>query len=191
MGIDVYSLTTNRLQLDLLNESHAKELWPYVSDSAISEKMSWEAHKTIDETIAFLRSVEESFKAGRAVSWGIRFEGKMIGVFSVISILRKHRSLIFNKAELAYWLGPEYQGKGIMTEAGEKVLEFAFTKMNLHKIYVGFHEGNKGSKGLIERLKFPYSHMEKEAFMKNGEWINVHYYEMTEKEYTILFKGNL
>ncbi|HTF03195.1 MAG TPA: GNAT family protein, partial [Bacteroidia bacterium] len=92
------------------------------------------------------------------------------------------------KAELAYWIGPEYQGKGYMTEAGGKVLDFAFRKLGLHKIYVGFHEGNKGSKGLIERLKFRYSHTEKEAFSKNNQWVDVPYYEMLEKEYFELYK---
>lgn len=183
-----YTLKTERLRLEVLKKEDAGSLWPYVSDPAVSALMSWEAHKTIQETHAFLDAVDASFEAGRAVSWGLHYEGKIIGVFSVISIHRKHRLLTYDKAELAYWLGPEYQGKGLMTEAGERVLEFAFTQMKLHKIYVGFHNGNKGSKGLIERLRFRYSHLEREAFSKNGEWVDVPYYEMLEKEYFTLYK---
>jgi [ribosomal protein S5]-alanine N-acetyltransferase len=188
MSTDNYSLKTERLQLDLLKESDAEELWPYVSNPEVSRQMSWEAHTDIQTTIDFLSNVQEGFKQGRAVSWGIRLDGKLIGVFSVISIHRIHRSLVYDKAELAYWLGPEFQKRGIMTEAGRKILEFAFNGMKLHKIYVGFHLGNEGSKGLIERLKFRFSHLEREAFKKDGEWIDVHYYEMLEKEYHELYK---
>lgn len=183
-----YNLTTERLQLQLLKTEDAEALWPYVSNPEISALMSWDAHKSLAETVAFLEAVEVSFNNGRAVSWGIYLDEKIVGVFSVISIHRKHRLLTYDKAELAYWLGPEYQGRGIMTEAGVKILDFAFRKMGLHKIYVGFHDGNKGSRGLIERLKFRYSHTEKEAFSKNGIWVDVPYYEMLEKEYYTLYK---
>lgn len=189
MKTEDYTLTTERLQLELLNASHAQELWPYVSNPEISKQMSWEAHQTIEETHVFLKNVAAGFEQGRAISWGIRYEGKIIGVFSVISIVRSHRSLVYNKAELAYWLGPEYQGKGIMTEAGVKVLWFAFEKMGLNKVYVGYHEGNRGSKGLIDRLKFIYSHKEREAFSKNGEWIDVQYYDMLKKDYDKLYNA--
>jgi RimJ/RimL family protein N-acetyltransferase len=188
MNVMNYILYTERLTLDILKESDAIELWPYLSDPTISELMAWDAHKNIEETKLFLEGVTKSFEQGTAITWGIRLEGKIIGVFSIISIKRKHRSLIFNKAELAYWLGREFQGNGYMTEVGWKILEFSFNNLGLNKIYVGHHEGNKGSEGLITRLKFVFSHIEKEAFMKNGKWINVYYYEMLKKEYHKVYK---
>lgn len=183
-----YILATPRLRLEPLKEADVDELWPYVSNPEIPKLMAWAPHKDKQRTLEFVRSVEENFRAGRAISWGVRFEGKLVGVFSIISIVRSHHLLTFDKGELAYWIGPEYQGKGIMTEAGVKVLEFGFNQLKLHKIYVGFHAGNKGSQGLIERLKFRFSHKELEAFSKNNEWVDVFYYDMLEREYRELYK---
>jgi [ribosomal protein S5]-alanine N-acetyltransferase len=183
-----YNISTDRFELKLLSLDDSTGIWPYVSDPEISKLMSWDAHSNISETENFIRGVEENFKKGKAISWGIHFNNEIIGVFSIISILRSHRSLTFDKAELAYWLGPDYQGNGIMTEVGEQVLNFGFTQLHLNKIYVGHHNGNRGSKGLIERLKFKHTHIEKEAFRKDGEWIDVSYYSMLKKEYLELYK---
>jgi [ribosomal protein S5]-alanine N-acetyltransferase len=180
-------LKTDRLILEPLKLSDAEELWPYVSNPKISELMAWEAHSSMETTLSFLRNTEIRLEEEKAISWGIKFNGKIVGVFSIISILRGHRHLTFDKAELAYWIGPEYEGKGIMTEAGIKALDFAFNNLKLHKIYVGHHEGNTGSENLIKRLKFRFTHIEKEAFKKHSDWIDVFYYEMLEKEYYKLY----
>lgn len=186
-----YILNTTRLQLRPLTLSDAEALWPYVSNPEISELMAWDAHQNIETTNSFLKGVLENFEQEKAVSWGIYLESKIIGVFSLISILKTHRSLTFNKAELAYWIGPEFTGKGYMTEAGESVLHFAFETLELNKIYVGYHMSNEKSRGLIERLKFNFSHIEKEAFKKHDDWIDVYYYQMLKKEYNQLYKTNI
>jgi [ribosomal protein S5]-alanine N-acetyltransferase len=181
--MDDLILKTKRLVLEPLKVRDAEAIWPYVSDPEISKLMSWEAHTSIEQTRAFLKDVESRFEQGQAISWGVKFENKIVGVFSIISILKTHRHLTFNKAELAYWIGREYQGKGFMAESGEAVLEYAFNELKLHKIYVGHHEGNTGSENLIKRLNFSFTHLEREAFRKYDNWINVHYYELLEKEY--------
>ncbi|MEI6265408.1 MAG: GNAT family N-acetyltransferase [Sphingobacteriia bacterium] len=186
-----YTLKTNRLELRPLVLQDADALWPYVKNPEISELMAWDAHQNIETTINFLQGVQKNFDDGKAISWGIHFEGKIIGVFSLISILKSHRSLTFNKAELAYWIGPEFSGKGYMTEAGEALLHFGFEILGLNKIYVGHHEGNEKSKGLIERLHFKFSHIEYEAFKKHVDWINVYYYQLLSKEYNQLYKTNI
>ncbi|MBC7388826.1 MAG: GNAT family N-acetyltransferase [Opitutaceae bacterium] len=186
-----YTLKTRRLELKPLALSDADALWPYVSNSEISKLMAWDAHQNIETTISFLQGVQKNFDDGKTISWGIHFEGNIIGIFSLISILKSHRSLTFDKAELAYWIGPEFAGKGYMTEAGEAVLHFAFETLGLNKIYVGHHAGNDKSKGLIERLNFKFTHIEEQAFKKHGDWIDVFYYQMLKKEYNQLYKTNI
>jgi RimJ/RimL family protein N-acetyltransferase len=82
---------------------------------------------------------------------------------------------------LAYWLGPEFQGKGIMTEAGLKIIDFAFHELKLHKIVVGHHVENKASEKLIIRLGFEFRYDEIEAFKKNDKWVNCKFYELRKK----------
>src|SRR5690349_13841634 len=99
-----------------------------MSNPDISRDMSWKPHEHINDTVGFISAVQESFANGRSITWCVKLkeDKKIIGIFSIISITRKHRELIYDKAELAYWLDPFYRGKGYMTESGMAVIEFGF-----------------------------------------------------------------
>lgn len=158
-------------------------LWPYVSNPEISRDMSWDVHHSIEETQAFIDTTLKNMEDGRTITWCVFYEEKFCGIFSLIAIIRKHRSLTYDRAELAYWIGPEFQRKGIMTECGERVLDFAFNELKLNKLLVGHHLVNAGSEGLIRRLGFKFLYQEEEVFKKNGEWITCKFYELNHKDH--------
>jgi RimJ/RimL family protein N-acetyltransferase len=176
-------LTTERLTLRPLAQTDAEMLWPHVSDPEISRDMSWQPHQQLSETQAFIDGVLKSMEQGKSITWCIFLDGEFCGLFSLIAIMRKHRALTYNKAELAYWAAKTFQGKGIMTEAGTKVIDFAFTQLGLNKLVVAHHDNNKNSEALILRLGFHYLYTEEESFMKNGSWITVRFYELKAKDY--------
>ena len=176
-------LSTERLTLRPIAKTDAELLWPHVSDPEISQDMSWEAHQHLSETQEFIDSTLKSMEQGRTITWCIFLDGEFCGLFSLIAILKKHRALTYNRAELAYWAARAFQGKGIMTEAGLKVVEFAFTELGLNKLVVGHHDNNRNSEALILRLGFHYHYTEEEVFMKNGSWITCKFYELKAKEY--------
>ena len=181
-----YTLHTDRLILSVIQETDAPLLFHNMSNPEISKDMSWKAHETLKDTNKFVADVLNGLSAGKSVTWCIRLKeepANIIGIFSIISILRSHRELTYDRAELAYWIDPAFQGKGYMTEAGKAVLEFGFGQMNLHRIYVSHHSNNDNSKGLIVRLQFRYTWTEKESFMKNNKWIDVAHYELLKSEY--------
>jgi RimJ/RimL family protein N-acetyltransferase len=110
--------------------------------------------------------------------------GEFCGIFSIINILRSHRALRYDRGELAYWCSPEHQLKGIMTEAGRSVVEFAFTKLGLNRLVVGHHLNNSPSQKLIERLGFTPIGIEHQAFIKDGHWIDIRTYELLARDYS-------
>lgn len=171
-------LKTERLSLRLLKKSDVDAIWPFVSDPEIPKLMAWDAHKEKTETLAFLDRVEQDFKTGKSITWAIEFENNLCGIFSIIAIARTHRALTYNRGELAYWLGGPYQGKGIMVEAGKKIIEFAFRNLNIHRLVVGHFTDNKASENLIKRLGFKYIGEETHSFMKRGVWFNQKLYEL-------------
>lgn len=177
------TLTTERLLLRPLKKEDSEMLWPYVSNPEISKDMAWQPHKNIFETQAFVDNTLLNMEQGKCITWCVFFEKKFCGIFSLIGILRQHRSLIYNRAELAYWLGPEFQGKGIMTEAGKRIIDFAFKEFGLNKLVVGHHIINDNSKNLILRLGFKHMYTEEDVFMKNNAWITCMFYELKAKDY--------
>jgi RimJ/RimL family protein N-acetyltransferase len=76
-------------------------------------------------------------------------------------------------AQLGYWLGEPFWGKGIATEAAEAVLKFGFEKLNLKLIFATCHVENKGSEKVL--LK---NDLKKQSV--NG---NVMLYSLTKEEF--------
>lgn len=173
-----YILTTDRLYLRPISVADLDEVWPHVTDFEIAKYMSWEPHKNKKETITFLERLENGFKTGKGITWAIFHQEEFCGIYSIISILRNHRALIYDRGELAYWLARKSQGQGFMTEAGKAVIQFAFKELNLHRLVVSHFSINDSSENLIKRLGFSFIGEEHEAFKKNDTWYNHKLYEL-------------
>ena len=61
-----------------------------------------------------------------------------------------------DEAELGYWLGVPYWGKGLMTEAGRRIVQHGFEDLGLRQIWAGYYDGNDRSKRVQEKLGFIY-----------------------------------
>jgi len=55
-----------------------------------------------------------------------------------------------NQAQLGYWLGEPFWGKGYAKEAIEAITKFGFEKLELAKIYALCHEDNIASQKVVE-----------------------------------------
>lgn len=75
-----------------------------------------------------------------------------------------------NRAELFYSLRKnEHKRKGFMTEALKPVLEFGFTKLNLHRIEALVAEWNTPSVKLLQRFGFTKEGTMREDYLENGK----------------------
>lgn len=72
-------------------------------------------------------------------------------------------------AEFGYWLGEEYWGKGIMTEAVIGFARWAFDRFeDLDRIFAGMFESNTGSVRVIERAGWMFEGRARKAIRKRG-----------------------
>lgn len=179
-------LETARLLLRPLAADDVDMIWPDISDPQISRLMAWEAHESREQTVAFLENEAARRRQGNGITWAILEGERFCGIISLISLLRTHRALTYNKAELAYWLSRSMQRQGIMTEAGQRVLSFAFDDLGLHKLYVSHFAENTASQELIRRLGFRRIGVQREEFQKGGIWYDHVMYELLDREYAVL-----
>ncbi len=177
------TLKTERLVLRPLTLDDVDVLWPDISDPEISRQMAWEAHTERSQTIDFLKNEVARRHSEKGITWAVFKDGSFCGIFSLIGLVRKHRALTYNKAELAYWISRKYQRQGIMTEAGQRVLQFAFGELKLHKLFVSHFSNNQASENLIKRLGFRYVGEQLKEFQKDGVWYNHKNYELLEEEF--------
>lgn len=75
-------------------------------------------------------------------------------------------------ADLGYFMLREFHGKGYMTEAGKRVVEFAFAEAGVHKIKTGCLKENKASERVMRKL----------GFLKEGELRAHQYHEGVWKD---------
>jgi len=83
------------------------------------------------------------------------------------------------KAEIGFWLLPDYWGQGIFKEAMPLILDYGLKQLKLLRI-VGFVESENGPcKKAIEKIDFRYEKTMKDCEVKNGQSISVDVYVKT------------
>src|SRR5262249_11223458 len=70
------------------------------------------------------------------------------------------------RAEIGYWIGPEYWGNGYCTEAGLAVLEDGIEALGLHRTYAGQCATNPASGRVMRKLRMTYEGVLRDQFTK-------------------------
>jgi RimJ/RimL family protein N-acetyltransferase len=71
-------------------------------------------------------------------------------------------------AEIGYWLGEDYWGRGIITEAVKAFTAWGFASFDLSRIYAGVFEWNPASSRVLEKAGFEFEGRMKKAVTKEG-----------------------
>lgn len=97
--------------------------------------------------------------------------------FEAINLYRR-------KAELGYWISPEYQGKGIMTQAVSIALRYGFDSFSFNRIEIKCAVGNVKSNRIAEKFGFTFEGTERDGeLLSNGDFVDVRVYSLLKKEY--------
>lgn len=87
-----------------------------------------------------------------------------------------------NKAEIAYLFGEkQYWNRGYAKEASKILIDYAFRKLNLHRLYFGTHVENIRMQKLGEKLGFRKEGIKKEAQYSNNKYNDVIIYGLVNK----------
>lgn len=78
-----------------------------------------------------------------------------------------HRS-----AEIGYWLGEQFWGRGIATEALTAVTEYAFRNFDLCRLYAHVFEWNPASARVLEKAGYQFEGRLKKSVTKDGQTID-------------------
>lgn len=84
-------------------------------------------------------------------------------------------------AEIGYWLGEDYWGKGIITEAVQAMVEYAFENFDIVRIYAGVIDGNKGSEKVLKKAGFHLEYSIPFGVIKNHQLYDEHIYAILKK----------
>lgn len=144
-------LQTNRLLLRSLREADEMEIFLLRSDDSINKYLDRVKARSVEDAQQFIRRINDAVSNNESMFWAItlKYETTLAGTISLWNIDKE-----ISQAEIGYELLPQYQGKGVMQEALQPVLAFAFEQMKLNSIVACVHEQNVASVKVLERNKF-------------------------------------
>ena len=98
-----------------------------------------------------------------------------VGIFVQGDVARK-------SAELGYWLGEPFWGKGVMSAAVRQICAEAFEKFDIVRIYAEPFAHNAASRKVLQKAGFTLEGIMKDSVCKNGEIFDSCMYALLKKE---------
>jgi ribosomal-protein-alanine N-acetyltransferase len=129
--------------------------------------------KTLEETRKQIEWFAELEEKETGIWWAVCSPDDSI-FYGAVGIYFLNSQL--NKAEIGFWLMPEFWGKGIIMESVLPVLNYGFRKMHLKQIEAEVETENVMSIRVLKKLKFLYKTTRKNCEIKNGKYISLDVY---------------
>jgi RimJ/RimL family protein N-acetyltransferase len=180
------AIGSERLILRPLRSSDEDDLLAYQSDPNVVRYIPWDVRTRDDVREALARAIaapirllETGDHANLAIV--LRETGRVIGQ-SNLSIASKADL----HGELGYVINPSYARRGFATEATRAVLDFAFFKLNLHRVTARIDTRNVSSAAVAAKLgmRREAEFVEDEFF--KGEWSSTWIYAILRAEWVAL-----
>ncbi|MDR1403686.1 MAG: GNAT family N-acetyltransferase [Tannerellaceae bacterium] len=119
-------------------------------------------------------------KPAPATDMAIVIDGKAVGGIGITPQTDVERI----SAEIGYWLGENYWNRGVMTAAVKEMTEYAFLNFReLRKIYAPVFDFNDASQRVLQKAGFKREGVFKQAAIKNGKTVDLHYYSMLKSQW--------
>lgn len=146
--------------------------------SYLREWLSWvDETNSIEDSVFYIQSVVQSdIFTGRFVL-EIWYRNKFAGLIDF-----HNGNKVNSSVEIGYWLGEIFQGKGIMTRACRRCIEYAFDEMYFNRIIIKCAVGNLRSQAIPKRLGFKFEGIEREGQNVNGRYTDLVVFSKLKKE---------
>ena len=138
------------LQLSHWRIAYADELYQLIEKNrdALKPWLGWVSE--LSDPFAsecYIRQLQHAFIAHRAFPCALHYGGELAGFCGLDRINR-----FLCRGRMGYWLGQDFQGKGLMTAAGGMLLSLAFGELGLAEVECLVDESNLRSRAVCQRL---------------------------------------
>jgi RimJ/RimL family protein N-acetyltransferase len=164
-------LRTERLLLRHFVAGDLQELRRVADDADIARNTLRVPHPyTVDDARSFLARVQEDVAAGGSEVFAIceAETGARVGAIG-LHIERDHQ-----RAELGYWIGADWRRRGFAREAGRAVLEHAFTRLGLGRVFASHYPWNPASGRVLSAIGMRYEGTLRGHHLKDGRRVDAH-----------------
>ncbi|WAH38716.1 GNAT family N-acetyltransferase [Alicyclobacillus dauci] len=154
--------------LKLIDPSDAQAIFSCI-DRSRDHLRAWlpfvDGTKSVDDTLSFIKSVQEQYGRNDGIQTGIWTKDGLQGIIGFHAV-----DWVNRKTSLGYWLSADAVGNGYMTAACRALTTFAFDYYQLNRVEVRAAEDNHASRAIPQRLGF-----REEGILHEVEWLYDHF----------------
>jgi RimJ/RimL family protein N-acetyltransferase len=170
------TLTTTRLILRPYSEADIPELVPLIGSREVAATTGRIAHPYTERHARdFLVMASDPDKIWLAIT--LPSDGRQIGGVG-LRVDRQHQH-----AELGYWLGVPYWGKGYATEAAHEMMRYGFEVLQVHRICASYFRSNEASGRILKKLGMSHEGCQPEHVRKWDQFIDLELYGILRKDW--------
>ena len=177
---------SDSIKLRQLTEVDAEELTLLIDRNRayLREWLPWLDNSTsVTATARFIGRAIEQAEDDNGLTLGIRYDGKLAGVIG-----QHYVDSLNRRTEIGYWIDAGHQGRGIVTRATSRLVDFSFQEQDCNRVILQCAAGNIRSRSVAERLGFV-----QEGILREAEWLYDHYVDLvvySKLKRTWVLKGN-
>jgi ribosomal-protein-alanine N-acetyltransferase len=181
-------LTTHRLLLRQLTLKDAPAVHRLRSNAEVMKYINRPLTQAVEEAEAWIRVILEALAKNDGITWCICLkEAPHLHVGS-IGFWRIEKENY--RAEIGYMLEPSLQGKGIMYEALQEVVDYGFGEMKLHSIEARIDPLNAASAALLKKSSFIQEAYFRENYYLGGTFADTAVYSiLSDRDVTAKTQG--
>ena len=142
----------------IANLANNKKIWNNVRDMFPHPYTLAEADKFLD-----MVKLQEPL-----ITFAIEYEFQFCGVIGMVL----QKDVYRKSAEIGYWIGEPFWGKGITTKALSLATQYAFETLELERLFANIFEGNEASKKVLEKCGFQLEGIGRKAVFKNNRFLD-------------------
>lgn len=167
---EIPELETERLRLRGFNLADKYDIRKLAGEKEIAATTLSIPHPyTLEDAENWLQTKVDNFENDKEIAWAI-CKKETNGLIGAIGMRLEADN---DSAELGFWIGKPFWGNGFVTEAGNRVLDYAFQEMELNRVEANHMVGNDASGRVLEKLGMQYEGLHRQLIKKWGEFKDV------------------
>jgi len=125
-------------------------------------------------------------RTGTSYEFGIfeKSTDRLVGNIGIVNVNSRCRH-----ATLAYYVHPDFWNKGIATEAGKIILDYAFGILEMNRVGAVCMVDNHASRRVLDKLGFEFEGIARQEIMKDGIYYDVAHYGLLSEDYRMRNKA--
>ena len=172
------NLQSDRLLLRQITAADINEIFELRSNKEVMKYIPRPLCVTQEDAMLHINMIQQKIEINEGINWAITLKNddKLIGYIGHYRIKWEHF-----RSEIGYMILPEFNGKGIVTEAIKLLIDYGFNDMKMHSLEGVIDPENTASARVLEKNGFVKEAHFKENEFYDGKFLDTVIYSLVKK----------